>query len=206
MYKICVYAIAKNESENVEKWVNSVKTADHVIVLDTGSTDDTVKKLRSLGIEVHEKSYEHFRFDTARNDCLDLVPDEYDILVSIDLDEIFEQENWADIVRENWDPDKPRIIYNYVWIHTQAEESGLTFFFIIIHKKDPNLRWVGAAHEHLWYLKENTRTIPPDKSVNLINGELTVHHYPNREKSRMFYLQLLLERALACFEELIWKL
>lgn len=93
MNKICVYAIAKNEENNVEQWVANMQPADHIIVLDTGSTDNTVKLLRSLGVEVFENSYTHFRFDTARNDCLDLIPDEYNIRVSIDLDERFEDEN-----------------------------------------------------------------------------------------------------------------
>ena len=70
-----------------------MKPADHIIVLDTGSTDNTVELLTSLGIEVHEKHYDHFRFDTARNDCLDLIPEEYNIRVSIDLDERFEKDD-----------------------------------------------------------------------------------------------------------------
>lgn len=67
--------------------------ADHIIVLDTGSTDDTASLLRSFGVEVHEKKYEHFRFDVARNDSLDLIPEEYNIRVCTDLDERFEQDN-----------------------------------------------------------------------------------------------------------------
>ena len=77
MNKVCVYAIAKDEEKNVEKWVKSMSPADHIIVLDTGSTDNTVELLSSLGVEVHQKIYDHFRFDVARNDCLDLIPDEY---------------------------------------------------------------------------------------------------------------------------------
>ena len=91
MNKVCVYAIAKDESDFVESWVESMSPADHIIVLDTGSTDDTVEKLRALGVEVHETTYEHFRFDQARNDSLDLVPDEYNIRVCTDLDERFEK-------------------------------------------------------------------------------------------------------------------
>ena len=192
MYKICVYAIAKNESKNVEEWVESMRPADKIIVLDTGSTDDTVEKLRSFGVEVYEKHYEHFRFDTARNDCLDLVPDEYDILVSIDLDERFEQKNWADILRENWDPNKPRMIYDYIWLFAENGETSVTFAVNKIHEKNSNLRWIGAVHEHLWYLKENTREFTEDQVVDL-RGKLQVNHYPDVDKKR-FYLELLLER------------
>ena len=37
--KICVYAIAKNEIKFIDRWFNSVKEADYICVLDTGSTD-----------------------------------------------------------------------------------------------------------------------------------------------------------------------
>ena len=46
-YKICVYAICKNEEKFVDRWYESIKDADKIIVLDTGSTDSTVKKLKN---------------------------------------------------------------------------------------------------------------------------------------------------------------
>ena len=45
-YKVYVYAISKNEEKFVNRWINSVSEADKVFVLDTGSTDKTVKKLK----------------------------------------------------------------------------------------------------------------------------------------------------------------
>jgi len=51
-YKICVYAICKNEEQFVERWVDSMSEADSIIVLDTGSTDNTVNKLRELGVYI----------------------------------------------------------------------------------------------------------------------------------------------------------
>lgn len=40
-YKVCVYAISKNEEKFVDRWVNSMKEADAIYVLDTGSDDQT---------------------------------------------------------------------------------------------------------------------------------------------------------------------
>ena len=51
-YKVCVYAISKNEEKFVERWVNSMKEADEIYVLDTGSTDNTASKLKELGVKV----------------------------------------------------------------------------------------------------------------------------------------------------------
>ena len=44
--KICVYAISKNESKFGDRWVESKSEADDIYVLDTGSIDDTVEKLK----------------------------------------------------------------------------------------------------------------------------------------------------------------
>ena len=65
--KIIVYAISKNESKFVSRWVESMQEADEIYVLDTGSTDDTKEKLESLGVHVKQVIIDPWRFDTARN-------------------------------------------------------------------------------------------------------------------------------------------
>ncbi len=49
-YRVCVYAICKNEEQFVDRWINSMSEADQIVVLDTGSTDNTGK---SCGREEH---------------------------------------------------------------------------------------------------------------------------------------------------------
>ena len=49
--KLCVYAICKNEIEYIQKWLESVKEADEIIVVDTGSTDGTWEILQKSGVE-----------------------------------------------------------------------------------------------------------------------------------------------------------
>ena len=39
--KIAVYTIAKNEEQFVERWYNSAKNADYLLIVDTGSDDGT---------------------------------------------------------------------------------------------------------------------------------------------------------------------
>ena len=88
-YKICVYAICKNEEQFVDRWVNSMKEADEIYVLDTGSTDNTVNKLIELGVNVSQKIINPWRFEVARNESLNLVPEDTDICICTDLDEVF---------------------------------------------------------------------------------------------------------------------
>lgn len=72
--KVCVYAICKNEEKFINRWVDSMSEADYIVVLDTGSTDNSLSKLRARGIDVHQKVISPWRFDVARNIALNFVP------------------------------------------------------------------------------------------------------------------------------------
>ena len=73
--KVHIYAICKNESKFCRRFMDTVRDADGVFVLDTGSTDDSVRILREAGATVHEKVFSPFRFDVARNESLLLAGD-----------------------------------------------------------------------------------------------------------------------------------
>jgi len=45
-YKICVYAICKNEKEWINRWIDNMSEADYIVVLDTGSTDGSYEMLK----------------------------------------------------------------------------------------------------------------------------------------------------------------
>ena len=87
--KVCVYAICKNERKFAQRWMQSMREADGVYVLDTGSEDGTTEALRQLGAGVTEERIEPWRFDAARNRALELVPQDADVCVCTDLDEVF---------------------------------------------------------------------------------------------------------------------
>lgn len=70
-YKICVYAICKNEEKFVDRWMEAVSEADMVVVTDTGSEDNTVEKLRNRGAIVYTEVINPWRFDVARNIAID---------------------------------------------------------------------------------------------------------------------------------------
>ena len=69
-----------------------MQEADYIVVLDTGSTDNTFRKLKAdpRVTKVKKQTIKPFRFDVARNESLKLVPEDADVLVCTDLDEVFE--------------------------------------------------------------------------------------------------------------------
>ena len=181
-YKVAVYAICKNEERFVDRWFESVKEADAIFVLDTGSTDNTVEELKKRGVNVATYEIKPWRFDVARNMSLELVPKDYDICVCIDLDEVFE-EGWRNKLEELWNEDTTRLRYNYNWSLDSNNKPLVNFYIEKIHSRNDYI-WTHPVHEVLIYIgNANEKRITTD--------EITVNHYPDNKKSRGSYLTLL---------------
>lgn len=133
-YKICVYAICKNESKFVDRWMDAVKEADIVVVTDTGSTDDTVEKLRKRGATVYEETISPWRFDVARNVAMDHIPDDVDICVSNDLDEVFES-GWRQKLESAWETCHTRARYLFTWSYSADGSPEKQFAMEKIHRR-----------------------------------------------------------------------
>lgn len=179
-YKICVYAICKNEEQFVDRWMDAVSEADLVVVCDTGSTDQTIEKLRTRGAVVHEAKISPWRFDTARNLAMDYIPQDVDICVSNDLDEVFEQ-GWREKLEAAWDPAYTRVRYRFAWSHKPDGSVEKEFPMEKIHRRH-GFRWVHPVHEVLEFEGE--------EKVLAID-DLLLHHYPDLSKPRAQYLPLL---------------
>lgn len=180
--KVYVYAISKNESKFVLDYVNSMKEADGIYVLDTGSTDDTVKKLRELNVHVQEEKIEPFRFDVARNKSLKMIPDDADICVCTDLDEVFAS-GWRETLEKAFIEHNPtRVEYLYNWSFDEYGKPATTFYISKIHKKDAYI-WHHPVHEVLKCL------LPTEKSIQ-VEG-IVLNHHQDRTKKRTSYLPLL---------------
>ncbi|MBQ7136660.1 MAG: glycosyltransferase family 2 protein [Bacilli bacterium] len=181
-YKICVYAICKNEEKFVDRWVDSMSEADYIYVLDTGSTDNTVDKLRERGVCVTTDIIDPWRFDVARNKSLDLIPKDCDICVCTDLDEVFKS-GWREKLEEIWQADTNRLSYNYNWSLDENNNPIVNFYIEKIHSRN-DYKWTHPVHEVLTYIGDDTEH-------KIVTDEITVNHYPDREKSRSSYLPLL---------------
>lgn len=181
-YKICVYAISKNEAQFVDRWMDAVSEADIVVVADTGSTDNTVEKLRARGAVVYPETIDPWRFDRARNVAMDHIPDDVDICVSNDIDEVFEP-GWRDKLEQAWRPEHTRAQYWFTWTRRADGMPEKKFPMQKIHRRH-DFRWVHPVHEVLEYSGQD-----PDKVVSI--DSIVLHHYPDPSKPRDQYLPLL---------------
>ncbi len=178
--RIYVYAIAKDEARFVSRWVASMREADGIFVLDTGSRDGTPELLRREGCEVTERSIEPWRFDTARNESMALVPSDAELLVCTDLDEVF-RAGWREALERDWERGARFGRYEYVWSFRVDGSDGVKFYGEKIHAPQ-GCRWTHPVHEVLAYDGEARGCFLPD---------VRLEHYPDGEKSRSSYLPLL---------------
>ena len=181
--KIVVYAICKDEVQFVDRWMDSMGEADRVVVLDTGSTDGTVEQLRARGAEVTVETVMPWRFDTARNRSLALVPEDTDICVCTDLDEVFHP-GWRALLEAAWLPGTGQATYRYTWSFRPDGGEGVVFWYEKVHARK-GYRWVHPVHEVLAWTGDGT----PGPTVRVDGMQLD--HHPDPAKSRAQYLPLL---------------
>jgi glycosyltransferase involved in cell wall biosynthesis len=174
--KIAIYAISLNEEHFVQRFYESCKDADYIILADTGSTDQTVQLAQSLGIETYSITVSPWRFDSARNIALGLVPKDVDVCVSLDLDEVMTA-GWRESIETNWLAGTTRLQYRF------DNGMGNVFNATKIHKRT-GYNWRHLIHE----------MIEPDPRVEevwSVTNDLLVEHHPDPTKSRGQYLPML---------------
>jgi glycosyltransferase involved in cell wall biosynthesis len=177
-----VYAICKNELQFVDRWMDAMGEADLIVVTDTGSDDGTVERLRERGAVVYVEEIKPWRFDVARNVSLSHVPEDVDICVCTDLDEVF-TEGWRECLEKAWKPEAKMGRYLYNWSFKASGEPDVQFNYFKVHAREGSV-WRAPVHEYLVYIGEGPR------ETVYING-MVLNHYPDHTKSRGSYLPLL---------------
>lgn len=189
-YNVCVYAICKNEARFADRWMDSMREADSIVVTDTMSTDNTVELLRARGATVFTAEVKPWRFDVARNISLGHVPEDADICVCTDLDEYFNP-GWREKLEAAWrahEPQNPGEIarvgkYLYNWSLKPDGSPDVQFYYDKAHTRR-GFRWICPVHEYVRYEGALKLVVVP------VEG-MVLSHAPDPSKSRGSYLPLL---------------
>lgn len=139
--KVSLCLITKNEEKNLERCVSSFRDdVDEVVVVDTGSTDNTVEIARKLGAIVKVVKWEN-DFSKARNETLDLATGDW--IISADADEFLDMKDRGTI--RSW-LNGDCLSVNVV---SNTETDRQINKQVRIFRKDPHYRWTSPIHEQI---------------------------------------------------------
>lgn len=196
--KLGVYAICKNEINNLDKWYDSVKVADYICVLDTGSTDGTWEKLQSLPIICKQTQITPWDFGEARTLAFTLLPEDTEICVHIDIDEYFSKDTWVEKLKSAWKGVPQKIMYNSV---NKDTPLGTKY---ISHPYDKNLRWDYPIFEEPIIYGESSKNFLwnyIENPAQYVDNVLFTHNKDDN-KERKYYDDLILKRVLFCMDRI----
>ena len=131
--------IIKNESEMLGKCLKSIKGVDEIVVLDTGSDDDSIKIAKEAGAKVYTDYKWNDHFSEARNESKKHCTGDW--LLIIDGDEILQTSipTIRKMLSEKFMEDREAIMF-YVDTGQETNEQ------IRMFRNRPDIQWVGAAH------------------------------------------------------------
>lgn len=206
--KIAVYNIMKNEGKFLDGWLQNMKGADRILLLDTGSENGEYEKALSYSDEhpefkgklvVEQEIITPWAFHTARNRNMEMIPDEdeVDVIISIDLDERVEKGFFDELRKTAWEhPKSCGFYYYYAWSHDPETKRPLRVFGY--NKASFWMKgeiWYDYdVHEALQYSKGFCEFYN-DFAAWMDKNTIWLHHWPDHTKSRGSYLGLLEQRV-----------
>jgi len=191
--KLSACVITKNEEQNLAIWLQSIgKIATEMIVVDTGSTDKTVKIAEDAGAKVYQYVWKN-DFADAKNFALEKATGDW--ILFLDADEYFTEDSIAEVPRY-----LNKIHYNKKidalfcrLVNIDADDGNRiinTVQSLRIFRNNKALRYQGKVHETL-------RRIGVPLQIAKIEAAIEIYHtgYSKRfiKKKLERNLRLLLE-------------
>lgn len=147
--KISSVYIIKNEEKNIEKSIQSIKNiCDEIIIVDTGSTDNSIQICKDLGCKVYNYKWEN-DFSKARNYAISLCSNE--IIIFLDADEFFTKplgREDKNMIEEYFNKDIDVVGIFETDIDKTTGEQHCTHYAYKIIKN--NLKYKGTIHEYVF--------------------------------------------------------
>ena len=188
--------IVKNEQKNLPRSMMSVKDhVDEMIVVDTGSTDETIKIAENFGAKVFNLAWDD-DFSAPRNHALEQATGNW--IVFLDADEYFDEDNAVNLrpaIGLTIEQKMTAMLINLVNIDADDNNKVIDSTYLCrIFKKVEGIHYVGRIHEEL-RLKDGK---PLTKTIIVPGDVLTIKHTGysmtvNREKAQRNLNMLLRE-------------
>ena len=188
MNKLSVVMIVKNEEAMLGACLESVKDADEIIILDTGSEDGTKEVALKYTDKFFDNEYTWIdHFAGARNAAKEKATGDW--ILSIDADETLETNGIAKI--------RKAIETKKQSIDIKMKGGNNTYHVPRLFRNDPDIYWKGAIHETISIVEPNKSDITitygtspahakdPNRSLRILRKEVDSNSSAIRE---VYYL------------------
>lgn len=164
MITISLCMIVKNEEDVLARCLDSIKSAvDEIIIVDTGSTDNT----KSIALEYTDKVHDFEwteDFSAARNMAFSKAT--MDFQMWLDADDVIPEEELKKLLKlkETLDPNYDIVVMKYI---THFDENGAPIFSSTrerLLKRERGFTWADPIHEYI--------TI----CGNIYHSDIVIHH------------------------------
>lgn len=152
--RVSACVIVKNEAHNLPRWLRCMQAlAEEIVVVDTGSTDETVAIAEAAGVRVAHFAWRN-DFAAAKNYAIDQTTGDWVLL--LDADEFFPEAQWpavrAAIARYDAQYEVIGLICDWLNFDEDNHNARLSAGYQIrIFRRLPDLRYERAIHEALCY-------------------------------------------------------
>lgn len=146
---ISLCLIVKNEEDVIERCITSVRDAvDEIIVVDTGSTDNTKNIVKDLGVMLFDFKWID-DFAAARNYAFSKATKEY--ILWLDADDVIPKESLNKLIdlKNNFDISINYVTMNYILGQDPCGNTTASLRRSRLVKKQCNFKWIGEVHEYL---------------------------------------------------------
>lgn len=210
--RISISMIVKNESSCIEKCLESVKDADEIIVVDTGSEDNTIELVKKYTDKVYFGKEYDWRDDFAfsRNQSLEKCSGDW--ILIIDADEELEKDGIQKIRELIKNLKEDTVFFKTTGIndHRHVHNS------IRLFKNNKGIKWHGKIHNYLsvgtgynsdiklYYGYSNAHKKDPDRAFRILGKVVIENPECVREKfylAREYWYRKKYKTAIFWYEE-----
>ncbi|MDT8717983.1 glycosyltransferase [Clostridium sp. 19966] len=194
--KLSVCMMVKNEEAYLPTCLKSIEGLwDELIIVDTGSTDNTIDICKSFGAEVHIFPWIN-NFSAARNESLKYATKDWILVMDAD-DEIFpeDKKNLIEFLSSDLREDGIYFFQTLSYTGDYVDENNITINLNPrLFKNHRGIHYEGEIHNQIVY---------PNNEASFIYDKVKIHHYGYLNKA--IYEKNKRERNMAILKEQIKK-
>ncbi len=183
--------IVKNEQQNLPRCLNSVKDyVDEIIIIDTGSEDDTVNIALSYGAKVGHFTWIN-DFSAARNYAISQASGTWILMLDADEELIIENPNFQQQLKTNSDI----VAYSIAYIEQNHQSLYTNSYRNCLFRHIPEHQYIQPYHEYLYYESSTPW------QISIMNDFKIIHYGFTQEIMQ----QKIINRSIPMLEEIRQK-